>query len=155
MKLVQLIANKALPKHVDGDRAGASDSIQTVTPAAVSMEEIVQAYLVNFQKRFYSYLDRSDMDTRWDEVWVAEVALLEANHAEALSAATSDRTKRYLTRRKERILDFVWCMCRDSPRHECREMRESIEAFARKEERILGLYVVSYIECIFPSSKAL
>ena len=153
MKLVQLIANKALPKHVDGYSADANGSIQTVAAAAASMEEIVRTYLLNFHKRFHDYLDRSDMDTRWDEVWVVEAALLEANHVAALTAATTDRTKRYLTRRKERILDFVWCMCRDSPRHECREMRESIEAFSRNEERILELYVVSYIKCIHPSSQ--
>jgi hypothetical protein len=153
MNLVQLIANKALPKRSGGCRSKAFNSIQK-DKGTLSIEEIVAAYLLHFRNRFNNYLGRSDNDTRWDEVWAVEGALLEANHLDALAAATTDRTTAYLDRRKERVLDFVWCMCRDASQTKCQEMRQVFDVFIEREERILKLYMVSYIECVYPSSRA-
>ena len=152
MNLVQLIANKALPTHSGRHHSQALNSIQK-GEVSQSIEEIVASYLHHFQKRFNNYLDRSGKDTRWDEVWVMEGTLLEANHLDALAAATTDRTKVYLDRRKERVLDFVWCMCRDASQSNCQEMKQILNVFVEREERISRLYMVSYIECIYSSSR--
>ena len=153
MNIVQLIANKALPKLSGGHCFEAHNSMET-DKAAMTIEEIVTAYYLSFQQRFNDYLDRCEKDTRWDEVWVVEGALLEANHLDALAAVTNDRTKIYLERRKERVLDFVWCMCRDAFQTKHGEMKDAFDVFIQREERNLKLYMVSYIECMYPSCRA-
>mmetsp|Transcript_7171 Transcript_7171/g.10470 ORF Transcript_7171/g.10470 Transcript_7171/m.10470 type:complete len:80 (+) Transcript_7171:370-609(+) len=64
-----------------------------------------------------------------------------------MTVPMSSKMTTYLSERKDRVLDFLWSICRDASdvvtRNE--ELRQAIQQFTYREERILQLYTVKFI----------
>mmetsp|Transcript_4301 Transcript_4301/g.4973 ORF Transcript_4301/g.4973 Transcript_4301/m.4973 type:complete len:177 (+) Transcript_4301:55-585(+) len=118
-----------------------------------TIEDVVLNYLTSLQERFDALFTSSSpplqqQEQLWANVWVHEEALMEANHDEAMALdLPSHKLPTYLTERKERVLDFLWSICRDASVTNMDELRRIIQMFAFREEKILQLYTIKFISC--------
>mmetsp|Transcript_7997 Transcript_7997/g.12241 ORF Transcript_7997/g.12241 Transcript_7997/m.12241 type:complete len:229 (+) Transcript_7997:1750-2436(+) len=95
-----------------------------------------------------------DCSKIWANVWIEEEHCLEVVHAEAVkkvapSSSSSMHILIYLCERKERVLNFLWSICRDATdTKNNNKLREALNHFTRREERLLHLYTVKFIYCV-------
>lgn len=116
------------------------------------VEQLMLEYISGMRNRLEAYLSsESTCDEAWASVWIQEEACLEVSHTKAMTKlCRSNRSGRiftYLCERKERVLDFLWSICRDatnSTLQKC-ELLQALDTFTYREERILHLYTVKFI----------
>jgi hypothetical protein len=135
-----------------------TSSIDTERSTANTVEELVTDYLHYLQDRFESHLvglSNSNSTTtpqqhQWATFWLHEEAHVEVHHEDALAMLNEKqiRIRSYLDNRKERILNFLWSLCRDAMDDDDNQAPPAhvFRAFCEREEQLMKLYLVGYIQ---------
>lgn len=128
-------------------------SVDTERSSANTMEELVTDYLQYLQDRFERHIVGLSTPTipqqhQWATFWLHEEAHVEAHHEEAVAMLTNDQTRirSYLDNRKERILNFLWSLCRDAMDDDNDDQTHVFHSFVDREEQLMKLYLVGYIQ---------
>jgi hypothetical protein len=123
--------------------------------SATTVEELVTDYLHYLQGSFEGHLvglssKGTPQQHQWATFWLQEEARVETHHDEALAMlgdAKQTRIRSYLDNRKERILNFLWSLCRDAMDEDDQTSVEHVfSAFVEREEQLMKLYLVGYIQ---------
>lgn len=118
-----------------------------------SAEELAGAYLTHLRQRFQGHLQlltsaEEDSSLHWANYWIQEETAFIKHHEQLLgmkSGGSAHFQKSYLRWRKERVLDFLWRLCRDESNMTLEQVEQMFGSFVDREAALLRLHVVNYI----------
>lgn len=115
-----------------------------------SAEELAGAYLTHLRQRFQGHLQlvsssEEDSSLHWANYWIQEETAFIKHHEQVLGSGSAHFQQSYLRWRKERVLDFLWRLCRDESNMTLAQVEQMFVSFVDREAVLLRLHVVNYI----------
>ena len=122
-------------------------------------EELAGDYLTNLRSRFQEHVgillsqeEQDDEDSlsslQWANYWIQEETEFLSHHDQSLQMRSDIHFQQsYLRWRKERVLNFLWKLCRDESNMTIQQIEQAFETFVNREIRLLELHAVKYICC--------